>query len=140
MENVLELSTAKSATEVDESSSTSPTPTKDGIIGLYKDPTQLQNHYFQDLVNNDYVYHDIISPAEEEILPDNTKLLDGSYVMLSEIADDIVQNPLKYAGRAMNCIVDSDAVYTCDGRLPIGPVKGYDRLHRFYDKSERQKR
>ena len=140
MENILELSTAKSATEVDESSSTSPTPTKDGIIGLYKDPTQLQNHYFQDLVNNDYVYHDIISPAEEEILPDNTNLLDGSYVRLSEIADDIVQNPLKYAGRIMNCIVDSDAVYTCDGRLPKGPIKGYDRLYHFYNKSERQKR
>ena len=106
-------------------------------IGLVSDASSLINPYFDDLISNDFHYHQIVSASEEHILDDDSNY--SSIPKLVDIVDHIIDNPQKYInGGIILALVPSNAIYTQDAKL--GNAKGSDRLWKFESNSNHKKR
>ena len=108
------------------------------FVGLYRNSEEEVCRYFDDLVNNDYHYHNnVVTASEESIKPDNS-----NYQNIPSILDDIediVANPQKYAESGPRTYrVPSDACFTMDAKL--GNALGQDRLWKFHPGSSHVKR
>jgi len=135
MSIIEQLSVAESTISTEALVSDIPS-TKD-FVGLYRNSSEEICRYFDDLVNNDYHYHNnIVTNSEELILSD-----DSNYKNIPSIVDeveDIISNPQKYIdGGTRLYRVPTDSCFTSDAKLGNG--LGADRLWRFFKGSNHVK-